>query len=141
MLEADRVFDLKDSFGERKGMLLEFTHVAIDFGHLEQARRYANELRIHGRGFCHLWSQYANTYLARLDAADNNLGGVNSKLSRLMVLYQEEPTHAAENKSSLALVNDLLKLGQETAAQKCTCDWNNRSIKTLTTASMVKRNS
>ncbi|MGD9680437.1 MAG: hypothetical protein AB7W16_04570 [Candidatus Obscuribacterales bacterium] len=104
------------SRGELIGVLQEFAPLAIKFGRLQLARKFARRLLYYGEAF-YLWRQYAYLYLAWLDLRECRWRGVTFKLQRLRELFEEEPTHVASCNAAISFVNDALNQGEEYLAQ------------------------
>ena len=110
ILEADESLNRRDHYGERSGVLVEFTPTAIKFGHLKHARKFAKRLQYRGQSF-YLWSQYAYLFLSWIDFKENRKRGFKFKLNKLRQSFSQHPTHVAACSAALSFVNDAVKAG------------------------------
>lgn len=108
--ECDSALARRNARGERLGMLIEFTPIAIKFGHNGRARQYANMLRRYKDEA--LWQQYAETYLLRLDVIEGKLASAKKRIARLEQLYTDHSSHVTRNPESLLILADLGEKGQ-----------------------------
>lgn len=114
---VDLALERDDQFGERLGLLVEFTPTAIKFGYLEQAEKYATELRHHGRKL-NLWRQYAYLYLAWLDFRLQRIRQLNNHLKKLKASFADDPTHLPSGTAALSFVNEILGANENNIGQK-----------------------
>lgn len=103
------------AFDEPTTMLIEFTPVAITYGYLDRARKYANKL--HRYKAHSIWPQFAETYLLRLDVLEGKYKLAEKRIARLRRLYSEHPSHVADNPQALLTLADLCQQGQINLAQ------------------------
>lgn len=102
------------AFDEPTTMLIEFTPVAISYGYLDRARKYANRLR---RYKAHsIWPQFAETYQLRLDVIEAKYKSAENRVARLKQLYSDYPSHVASTPESLLILADLCEKGQSQLA-------------------------
>ncbi|MFA6556288.1 MAG: hypothetical protein WCT03_07660 [Candidatus Obscuribacterales bacterium] len=113
--EIDGALVRKNALGERLGMLIAFTPLAIKFGYYIRARKYANRLRRYKEEA--LWQQYAETYLLRLDVIEAKYKSAEKRIARLRQLYSEHPSHVASNTQALLTLADLCQHDQCNLAQ------------------------
>jgi hypothetical protein len=111
---ADKALALNDKYGERIGMLTEFTHVAIRYDDLERAQRFAAELLNEGRkSKMHHWMQYALIYLARIAVAQQSTQGELKKLlASLIRSLRAHHSHVGYGDAMLLLLEDLLRANE-----------------------------
>lgn len=115
--EADLAFTRDDALGERIGMLTEFTWVAINFGYLSKAKKWARRLlQMASRMSVVFWQQYAYIYLIRIDLAEQNIPAAKRKLKKLQKLHLKDPCHVATVQQSLQMTKDLLSSGERESA-------------------------
>lgn len=108
--EVDCALSRKNARGERIGMLILFTPLAIKFEHYIRARKYANRLRRYKEEA--LWQQYAETYLLRLDVIEAKFASAKKRIARLEQLYTDHSSHVTRNPESLLILADLCEKGQ-----------------------------
>lgn len=108
--EIDGALVRKNALGERLGMLIAFTPLAIKFGYYIRARKYANRLRRYKEEA--LWQQYAETYLLRLDVIETKLASAKNRIARLEQLYTDHSSHVTRNPESLLILAELGEKGQ-----------------------------
>lgn len=114
---AEKAFALHDTRGERVGMLTEFTHVAIRYGHLSAARKYVKRLEYYGT-IMPLWNQYSLLYSLWLAFIDDKPRSALFRLKALVESFEAEPTHVSASTVSAALITDLLERGQHQDVEK-----------------------
>jgi len=109
---AQLALKLQDSPGEKKGILTEFTHVAIKYHQFDLARRWANRLvRLEFEDFT-MWQQYGYVYLTALEYAQGNLHRTKIYLAKLTESFKKAPCHVMSHPMLLALLQDLVAQGE-----------------------------
>lgn len=108
--EVDCALSRKNARGERIGILILFTPLAIKFGYYIRARKYANMLRRYKEEA--LWQQYAETYLLRLDVIEAKLASAEKRIARLEQLYKDHSSHVTRDPESLLILAELGEKGQ-----------------------------
>lgn len=108
--EVDCALSRKNARGERIGMLVLFTPLAIKFEHYVRARKYARGLHRYKEEA--LWQQYAETYLLRLDVIEAKFASAKKRIARLEQLYTDHSSHVTRNPESLLILAELGEKGQ-----------------------------
>lgn len=112
--EALKYFQLDDMRGERIGMHIRLTPVAIEFGYLKQARLWTEWLiELCSNCEYQLWAQQAYLFLAQIEVIEGNskksIGMLRKALSSLK---SDQPSHVASGHHMLAVLDKLLKNGE-----------------------------
>lgn len=103
--------------GNLIGILQEFTPLAIKFGYLKLARKFANRLLYYGRTAFYMWEQYAYLYLAWIDLLEGRYRGLGFKVMRLRKLFEEQPSFIASSNAAVSFVNDAILFNEPRLAQ------------------------
>jgi len=130
--EAEKFLKLKDTRGERTGILGDMPPMAIEFGYLKEARKWSKELLDIGRhGAYRIWAHKAYLHLARIELAEGKPRRAHAWLRKAIDSFRtDKPTHVVEEERMMVLLNELLKNGDreivldalKVCARKCSED-------------------
>jgi hypothetical protein len=113
---ADLALELEDVFGEKMGILTEFTWVAIRERRLELARKWATKLVHVGRTYpMPLWEQYGYIYFAAINLAAGKNSLCIRSLNKLMLSIESDPSHVMDNPALLSILVELVQRGERDA--------------------------
>lgn len=133
VIETEKYLKLKDVRGEHTGILELMPPMAIEFGYLNEARKWSKELLDFGRHCVfQVWAQKAYLHLARIELAENKPRRAHAWLNKAIdsIRSDELPTYLAEEDRMMVLLNELLKRGDreividalKVCARKCSED-------------------
>ncbi len=109
LAQADLLLKLDDQLGEKVGVLIEFTPLAILIRDFARANRYTGLLTsLAVKHSMPHWEQYGYVYKARIHIAEGSVADAIRQFDKFAVHLKNNPTHLATSDKTVALLNDLI---------------------------------
>lgn len=109
LAQADQLLKFDDQLGEKVGVLVEFTPLAILIRDFTKAEGYTDLLiSLAVKNSMPHWEQYGYVYKARIEIAKGNVEDAITQFGKFAVHLKNNPTHLATSDKTVSLLNDLI---------------------------------